>query len=226
MYKIACFGRFLPELDKAQARSYWRNVHGPLGRSVPGVARYVQNHFVGAPPSEGRASEVPIPFDGYACLWFADRAACDAAMKTPEWQALVEDGQNLFDGDATMSSPVDERVMKEGDYTPFKEVAVTFFKSGLSKKAASDYWTNTHGPLGIEVAPEFGRYVQNHAIQPTDGGPAPGFDGFAEHWFDDKDAFLRTMTSPDWQRVVDDGLEVFEMSTLWEALVEEVVIKG
>ncbi len=224
MYKVASFGRFLPTLDKDEARSYWRDVHGPLGRAVPGVVRYVQNHIVGSPPEVGR--EVPIPFDGYACLWFTDRAAFEAATQTPEWQALAEDGRKLFDETATMSSPVDERVMKEGDYTSYKEVAVTCFKTGMSKKDASDYWTNVHGPLGIELAPDFGRYVQNHAIQPTDGGPAPAFDGFAEHWYDDEAAFFRVVNSPDWQRVVDDGDEVFDMSSLWQALVEEVVIKG
>jgi uncharacterized protein (TIGR02118 family) len=226
MYKIASFGRFLPTLDKNEGRAYWRDVHGPLGAAVPGVLRYTQNHVVGPVPDPSHPSDAGIPFDGYACLWFEDHAAFEAARTTPEWQALGEDGKKLFDETATISSPVDERVMKEGDLTPFKEVAVTMFKPGMPKKEASDYWTNVHGPLGIELAPDFGRYVQNHAIQPTDGGPQPPFDGFAEHWYDDEAAFFRVVTSPDWKRVVDDGYLVFDMETMWQALVDEVVIKG
>lgn len=227
MYKIASFGRFLPRLDKEEARAYWRDVHGPLGAAVPGVVRYTQNRVVGAVPDPSHPSDGgEIPFDGYACLWFEDRASFEEAKETPEWAALAEDGRKLFDEAATISSPVDERVMKEGEHRGVKEIAVTLFKPGMRKQEASDYWTNVHGPLGIELSPDFGRYVQNHAIQPTDGSPAPAFDGFAEHWYDDEAAFLRVVTSPDWKRVVDDGYLVFDMDTMWQAFVDEVVIKG
>ena len=44
-------------------------------------------------------------------------------------------------------------------------------------------------------------------------------------WWEDRDAFLASMESPEWQAVVDDGDNVFDMQWLWNmsAELEEVV---
>ncbi len=227
MYQLTGFVRFRPGMDNEKARRHWRDVHGPLGRLVPGIDRYVQNHF--APlPGGGRLSLEELPFDGYASLWFADHAACKAALHTPEWQALVEDGDNFLDMTTLVSMQIEERVIQDLPPTPFKEIGVVTFKAGLTKREGSDYWTNVHGPLGVEVAPEMRRYTQNHVLEAlTAGGSGenPDFDGFAEHWFDDRDAYLRTVSSPGWERAARDGHNVFDMSVLWETVVEEFVIK-
>src|SRR3990172_9925592 len=98
----------------------------------------------------------------------------------------------------------------------------------MGREEGRDYWTNIHGPLGVEVAPEMTRYTQNHVLETVEAGgsgASPDFDGFAEHWFADRDAYLRTVRSPGWELAREDGYNVFDMSVLWETVVEEVVIK-
>jgi uncharacterized protein (TIGR02118 family) len=71
---------------------YWREVHGPIGRRIPGLRRLVQSHRV--PDS---ADLAPTDFDGMAELWFDDMAALEAAQSSPEWQASSADEVNFID---------------------------------------------------------------------------------------------------------------------------------
>ena len=40
------------DLTFEQSQSYWRDNHGPLAATVPGMVRYVQNHVIARPVSE------------------------------------------------------------------------------------------------------------------------------------------------------------------------------
>jgi uncharacterized protein (TIGR02118 family) len=71
---------------------YWREVHGPIGRRIPGLRRLVQSHPVPQPP--GMTSP---DFDGMAELWFDDMAALEAAKRSPEWRASTADEANFID---------------------------------------------------------------------------------------------------------------------------------
>jgi uncharacterized protein (TIGR02118 family) len=71
---------------------YWREVHGPIGRRIPGLRRLVQSHRV-AHPWDMPASS----FDGLAELWFHDLAALEAARRSPEWKASSADEANFID---------------------------------------------------------------------------------------------------------------------------------
>jgi hypothetical protein len=55
---------------------------------------------------------------------------------------------------------------------------------------------------------------------------ALGFDGFSECWFKDEAQFLGAIHSPTWAKAVEDGYNVFDMTNLWGARLEERVIKG
>jgi hypothetical protein len=59
---------------------------------VPGLRRYVQNHGV----REAYVPGTTQTHDGWAEMWFDDLASLQAARKSPEWQALGEDGGTLF----------------------------------------------------------------------------------------------------------------------------------
>jgi uncharacterized protein (TIGR02118 family) len=227
MYQLTGFVRFIQGMDQDQARRHWRDVHGPLGRAVPGVEGYVQNHFV---PLTG-VSDVPepeLPYDGYASLWFTDEAGRDAALATPEWQALVEDGDNFLEMATIVSMRIDERVIKDGPRGPFKEICVVRFKAGMDADEARDSWANVLGPREVDVAPELTRSTQNHVLEALSAGgsgAAPDFDGFSERWFPDRDAYLRTIRSPGWRRAREDVERLFDMSALWWSAVEEIVVK-
>ena len=80
----------------AQFMKHWVETHAPLARAVPGLRRYVQNHIA----DERTRADIPalaLDIDGIAELWFDDRAALEAAARTPEMQALHADGA-LFIG--------------------------------------------------------------------------------------------------------------------------------
>ena len=83
---------------------YWREVHGPIGRRIPGLRRLVQSHPVPRPP------EMAAPnFDGIAELWFDDMTALEAARRSPEWRASTEDEANFIDETRTAVLVTEER---------------------------------------------------------------------------------------------------------------------
>lgn len=91
MVKALFVASRLPGLTHQEFFTHWYEVHGALGAKVPGVRRYVQNHaLLDALPHR------PMTHDGFSEMWFDDLAALQAAVKTPEWRALHEDGVTLF----------------------------------------------------------------------------------------------------------------------------------
>jgi len=71
---------------------YWRPVHGPIGRPLPGLRRLVQSHPVRHPDG------IPPPdFDGMAELWFDDLESLQTARRSPEWSESTADEANFID---------------------------------------------------------------------------------------------------------------------------------
>jgi uncharacterized protein (TIGR02118 family) len=232
MFKVAWFARFPQGMAKADARRHWAEIHGPMCKRVPGIERYVQNHVLGALPTMGGTSGEEAVFDGYSCGWWPDRKAYKASMGTPEWAELVEDGYNVFNMAwlANMSAQVEEHPMIEGPMSPYKVVWIVRFKKGMSRAAGRWHWREVHGPIFKSL--DIDRYVQNHVVGTiaADVGGAEkldlGFDGFSECWFKDEGQFLRAIQSPTWAKAVEDGYNVFDMTDLWGARLEERVVKG
>lgn len=214
--------RFKSELGRQEGERYWREEHGPLGTKVPGLARYAQSHVVGDVPEEMGAGGSELPVDGYAALWWTDQAAFEQSMQSPEFEALGNDTDNFLDMSRTSIAYMDERVIKDGEYAPVKLATFATFRSDLSREEASRYWTETHGPLTLEAS-GFTRYVQNHVIKdpPPEGAPLE-FDGISEHWFRSGEDLVRAVSSPEWQRLVEDGYELFDMNKLSAAIFQEI----
>jgi uncharacterized protein (TIGR02118 family) len=233
MYKVAWIARYTASKPKAEADRYWAEVHGPLFAKVPGVQRYVQSHVTGPLPSvDGAlpsASDEGSYFDGYSCAWFADRAAFEAAVRSPEWQAVVDDSPNVFD-DAWfdgMSAHIDEVVQIEGDPGPYKAVWIVNFRDGMTKQAADDHWRTVHGPIfhGLPID----RYVQNHVAGAIGrDGQSDGdvrFSGFSECWFADEAQLLAALGSPGWAAAGADSPNVFDDSRMYGAVLREIAVK-
>lgn len=97
-----------PDIDRETFLRHWREVHAPLARKVPGLIRYVQNAVV----EQGRHPSVPAedrPVDGFAELWFADRAGMAAALASPEAAAMLADGAKIMGAVSTFI--VEERLV-------------------------------------------------------------------------------------------------------------------
>jgi uncharacterized protein (TIGR02118 family) len=83
---------------------YWEQVHGPIGRRIPGLRRLVQSHPVqhpdGLPPAD---------FDGMAELWFDDLESLERARRSQEWNASTADEANFIDARRTALFLTEER---------------------------------------------------------------------------------------------------------------------
>jgi hypothetical protein len=98
-----------------KAHERWVKVHGQFGRDVPGIGRYVQNHCIAPIGGAGPNDSIELEFDGFSECWFQNRAAFNLAMSSPEWLAMNEDAENLFDLDyilGGMSAVIEENVVK------------------------------------------------------------------------------------------------------------------
>jgi len=85
-----------PGMSVEEFSRYWHDVHGPIGRRIPGLRRLVQSHAV--PHPDGLP---PPAFDGMAELWFDDLEALRAARQSAEWRASSQDESNFIDGTRT-----------------------------------------------------------------------------------------------------------------------------
>jgi uncharacterized protein (TIGR02118 family) len=107
VYKVIWVTKLSAERSRTEADSHWREVHADLMRRVPGVRRYVQNLWV-APLGD----EIPGPerYHLHSECWFADEAAYQAAMRSPEWAAVVADSPKCFDNSTLIGAVLEERV--------------------------------------------------------------------------------------------------------------------
>ena len=224
MFKTAWVARFPQGMAKADARAYWANHHGPLCKSTT-IEGYVQNHVSGHLPSVSGVVDEVTHFDGYSCGWWSDEAAYDATMASDGWQALVADGENVFDMTwlAGMSAQIQEYTIIDGPASPYKVVWMVSFKPGMTRAEGDEYWSKIHGSIfkGLPID----RYVQNHVVKSLVPGDNVGFDGFSECWFKDEAQFMASIESDAWARAVADAPNVFDMTKLWGARLHERVVR-
>ncbi|MBC7770430.1 MAG: EthD family reductase [Phycisphaerales bacterium] len=109
MYKATFLLKFRKDLEPEYVLSEWRGSHGQLALTLPGLRRYVQNHWTGAPPHYAQL------YDASVDLWFDDETAFAKAFSGPEGEAMVKDDLRLFDRSqdpAFIGGLVDEHVMR------------------------------------------------------------------------------------------------------------------
>ena len=84
-----------PGLSEAAFSRYWREVHGPMVKRLPGVRGYFQNHIV----DRGHRHDLPSgdqPVDGVVEFWFDSVEAMDAAFASPAGKELWADGAKFI----------------------------------------------------------------------------------------------------------------------------------
>ena len=205
MYKVVWFARFPPHMSNAEARRYWSEHHGPSCAATTDRAATCRTTSRGPVPAVSGVPEEKTHFDGYSCGWWSDRAAFDATMATPEWQALEADGDNVFDMTWLhgMSAALQEYTVIDGPSSPFKVLWMVRFKEGIENAEAHRYWEQVHGSIFKQL--DIDRYVQNHVVGEVYAGNPAGFDGFSECWFQDEAQFLAAIQSDAWAEAVADG---------------------
>jgi uncharacterized protein (TIGR02118 family) len=231
VYKVVWVARLRQDRPREEMRAYWTETHGELGLRVASMRSYVQNHVVGAIDAQG-VSDAEVAFDGYSVHEYDDRASFEAALASPEFAAIGEDGANVFEMDSMdgMSAVLEERVMRDGPRSPYKVVWFARFRDDLPRQAAADHWRDVHAPIALR-GPGVDRYVQNLAVASLDltgvVDELPAFDGFSECWFADRDAYLRWQTSPECEELIADGANFLRMESLdgMSAVLEERIIR-
>lgn len=107
-----------------------------------------------------------------------------------------------------------------------KSIALAHRRTGLTREEYNKYWLEQHGPLAARMIPGMRKYVQNHFV--TVPGRDYEGDGIVEMWYDDVEAFEKSMAflqSEAGKELMADGAKFAEMrgGGLW--IVEEHVIK-
>ena len=97
------------DLSPEQFHANLRMEHGPLAERLPGLRKYVQNHVVPDPnrPHPGWDAVVEMSWD--------DRAAMEAAWKTPEGRRATSHLAELADLSRSTWSVVGEEVRRDSD---------------------------------------------------------------------------------------------------------------
>jgi uncharacterized protein (TIGR02118 family) len=113
MYKVVWITKFREDRDREEMRRWWLEVHGELFLKIPGVLRYVQNHWEQENPHSGAAvTGQEMAFDGHAEAWFASEEDFVTALATDEFQAAIADVPECFDTHTMVSGVLTEYVMK------------------------------------------------------------------------------------------------------------------
>lgn len=102
----------------------------------------------------------------------------------------------------------------------FKTTWVIKFRDGIDPEDALAHWRDKHAPLMLEI-PGVVRYVQSRTIEPL----SPRFDGVAELWFEDREAFETARRSPAWIAAVADNERFIDVDSLLSAVVEQILVK-
>jgi uncharacterized protein (TIGR02118 family) len=237
MHKVVFFLKFRDDVDRADADQHYAAEHAELVLDVPGVVRYVQNPVVTTATLEGATKERPA-VDGFSAIWFADRDDFLAAVASPGWQRVVEDGQTIFDGEWLRhgwAAEIEERVKRQGlgaaqdgvstpPPGPIKLIGILRYRSDMERDDCNAYWAGTHGDIALKIS-QIGHYTQNHAIRPVVGDKL-AFDGFSESWYADQETYERAMESPGWKALGEDGDNLFDMGEFKSVIVEERALRG
>lgn len=84
-----------PDLSPTEAQAYWRDQHGPLAATVPGMVRYVQNHVI---PNHYRDGREPA-YDGVPIAYMNSLDDARGAGRSDELAATRADEANFLNGE-------------------------------------------------------------------------------------------------------------------------------
>lgn len=104
MYTVVFLCKKRADMSQEEFTRYWIDEHTPLTAKTPGVVQYRCYPMVSY---EGKEP----PFEAVAILSFADKAAYDVAMASPEFAAALADAPNFQTTEETLGFIADERII-------------------------------------------------------------------------------------------------------------------
>jgi uncharacterized protein (TIGR02118 family) len=89
-----------------------------------------------------------------------------------------------------------------------KSLSLLIRKDGMTREQFVRHWVDVHAPLAHKV-PGLRRYVQSHILEDRKRPDIPTLDvdvdGVAEVWYDDREAMVRALASPEGKALHADG---------------------
>ena len=169
----------------------------PTAPTVTPITPAVRRLVVSTPIEEGILGRAPQTFVGVVeQAWFDDEASAAAAYGA---QSLAE---------LTAPGALRRFVARENIVIPRAEAPapqtvklIAFFRrrEDLGWQAFQRYWAERHAPL-VRKTPLLRSYVQSHFVAAHYlDGRAPAFDGTAELWWDNLEAYRESWASPEMQ---------------------------
>jgi uncharacterized protein (TIGR02118 family) len=98
-------------------------------------------------------------------------------------------------------------------------------KSGMPVDEFQSYWRTQH-PKAVTRLPGIRRYVQSHVLPESYAQREPIYDGIAEVWADDTDAFRAMTKSPAHPELIADEARFIDRSRMGIIVTEEYVAKN
>jgi len=120
MIIVLGFYKRKPDLTYEQFSHHWRNVHGPLIRNTPEIAkyirRYVQHHLQSNNIFPGLE---PLAFDGFSEVWFDSVEDLKKLRAEPNHkEILIPDEHKFLDMKMTKITVLDNQVYQFGVIPP------------------------------------------------------------------------------------------------------------
>jgi uncharacterized protein (TIGR02118 family) len=104
MFTVVFLVKKKASMSLQEFSDYWINEHTPLTKKAPGVVQYRCYPMTGYPDRQP-------PFDAVAILSFADKAAHDLAMASPEFKTALADAANFQTTEETLGFFADEFII-------------------------------------------------------------------------------------------------------------------
>jgi uncharacterized protein (TIGR02118 family) len=186
-----------PGMDEQGFFRYWKEVHAPLGAAIPQVLGYRICTRVECP-----AITASHPFVGAADIWIRDETAALAFARSREYVDGVRPDEPKWLAFWQMVVLDTTSHVLVGDPAPgaspggVKFLALFKRRHDLSLDRFRDFSLNVHVDLN-RCLPGLRRYVQGHVLDSWYEVGEPPFDCVSQLWFDDVEAALDMLASPE-----------------------------
>ena len=198
-----------------------------MSHDVPGLRGYIVSTVLEQQTRSDVASLAIAPFDGLAQVWFDDldaRARAGASAEGKRWHA---DGATIIGGIRIFVTQEDWIVRVPAKRPPLKTLSLIKRKAGLSGEEFRLHWREVHAPMARSV-PGLRGFALSQVVEEQFRPDIAPFaldgplDGFAESWWDSREARAQMMASEQGRAWFADGATI--IGAIGSILLSERVV--
>jgi hypothetical protein len=110
MIKAMFLIRFRDDVPWPDVSRHWRTSHAQIALKVPGIQRYIQNHFTG--PVDADLAAGGLGYQGIVECWYDDLKTFELSTTCDEWPTLRADEASVFQSHLFQGGFVEETVWR------------------------------------------------------------------------------------------------------------------